>query len=633
MRSLEPILKSNDLRGAVPGQWGPEEAQALGWAVAQAFRDAKALAVGHDMRVSGPALAEALTAGALQAGLDVVQLGRISTDTMYYASGALGLPGAMLTASHNPAGDNGLKLMRPGAKPVSRETGLREVVRAAERYGNGEGRGTASGEGTAASANAGMHDAASASTGIHDAAASVAAAAHDAASSADDAAHGAGVSVGAAAAHDAASSAGAADGAAASVGAAADGAAWCADDAADGAGASVGAAADGAAQRTGVGVFDAAGGAGAAANAAANGAVGGAASVGAGGVVGSAAAGARAERRRTGAVSGMDVLPDFARFLRRAVDLTGIRPLRVAIDAGNGMGGVVADAALGDGVGLGELPVELVRLYFEPDGTFPNHPANPLEPANLADLQRAVVESRADLGVAFDGDADRCFVVDERGEPVAASVIGVLIALREVERERAAGRDPVVVRNAITSQVLPELLEAAGARTVRTRVGHGIIKPAMAELDAVFGAEHSGHFYFRDFFYADSGILTAMHVLAALGSQGLPLSELAEIYTPYAASGELNFRVADPVASIQKVQLAYADDAAQGTVMLDSLDGLTVNHWSNPPRWWANVRPSNTEALLRLNVEAEDRDVMIKVRDGIAGLVGEALSGEGPGIR
>jgi phosphomannomutase len=317
------------------------------------------------------------------------------------------------------------------------------------------------------------------------------------------------------------------------------------------------------------------------------------------------------------------MLPDFAAFLRGQVDLTGVRPLRVVIDAGNGMGGVVADAALGGGAGLEELPVGIVRLFFEPDGTFPNHPANPLEPANLEDLRRAVVASDADLGLAFDGDADRCFVVDETGALVAPSVIGVIIALREVRREQAAGRSPVVVRNAITSQILPELVEAAGARTVRTRVGHGVIKPVMAEADAVFGAEHSGHFYFRDFFYADSGILTAMHVLAALGSQPLALSQLAEFHTPYAASGEVNFRVGDPARSIQKVQRAYADDAARGVVALDSLDGLTVNHWQRPPRWWANVRPSNTEALLRLNVEAEDRDVMNKVRDGIAGIVEE----------
>ncbi|MDR2565339.1 MAG: hypothetical protein LBC97_04635 [Bifidobacteriaceae bacterium] len=467
MRPLSTILKANDLRGAVPEQWGSEEARVLGAAIAHAFADAPALLVGHDMRVSGPELAEALTQGATRAGLNVVSLGQISTDTMYYASGARSLPGAMLTASHNPGGDNGLKLMRPGAKPIGLETGLKEIVAWAD--------------------------------------------AHPDPPPAD----------------------------------------------------------------------------------------------------------------QPGALELADALPDFARFLRRAVDLSGIRPLTVGVDAGNGMGGVVTDAALGTAAGLPALPIRLVPLFFEPDGTFPNHVANPLDPKNLVDLRRAVLDSHADLGLAFDGDADRCFVVDETGEVVTPSVIGVIIALREVAREQSQGRNAVIIHNAITSQVLPELVRASGAEPVRTRVGHSVIKPAMAERDAVFGAEHSGHFYFRDFFYADSGILSAMHVLAALGAQNLPLSQLADMYSPYVASGEVNFRVDDPVHSIQKVQAAYAGDAARGTVTLDSLDGLTVNHWGALPRWWANVRPSNTEALLRLNVEAEDRDVMTKVRDGLAGLVSE----------
>ncbi|MDR0593010.1 MAG: hypothetical protein LBG60_07095 [Bifidobacteriaceae bacterium] len=467
MRPLSAILKTNDLRGAVPEQWGPDEARVLGAAIAHAMAGAEALLVGHDMRVSGPELAQALADGAAGQGLDVIDLGQVSTDTMYYASGAKTLPGAMLTASHNPSGDNGLKLMRPKAKPIGLETGLKEIVAWADAHPD------------------------------------------------------------------------------------------------------------------------------------------------------------RPRAAQPGAIKQIDVLPEFAAFARRAVDLSAIRPLRVAVDAGNGMGGVVAEAVLGTAVGLPPLPLTLVPLFFEPDGTFPNHLANPIDPANLVDLRRAVVESGADLGLAFDGDADRCFVVDERGQPVSPSVIGVIIALREVAREQAQGRPAVVIHNAITSQVLPELVRASGAEPVRTRVGHAVIKPAMAARDAVFGAEHSGHFYFRDFFYADSGVLSAAHVLAALGSQGLPLSRLAEVYSPYAASGEVNFRVDDPAHSIQKVQAVYAADAANGTVTLDSLDGLTVNHWGSAPRWWANVRPSNTEALLRLNVEAEDRDVMIKVRDGIAGLVSE----------
>jgi phosphomannomutase len=466
---LRDILKTNDLRGAVPGQWGPGEAAALGTSLGRTFKDAEAFIVGHDMRLSGPALAEALTAGLTEAGLDVIFLGQVSTDMLYYASGSLNLPGAILTASHNPAGDNGLKLVRPGAKPVGAAAGLAEIVDWAD-------------------------------------------------------------------------------------------------------------------------------------------------------------ANRRAPAAETpGQVRHLDLLRDFAVYLRELVDLTQIRPLKVAIDAGNGMGGVLSDAVLGTTAGLRELPLELVRLYFEPNGAFPNHQPDPLNPANLQELCATVVRAGADIGLAFDGDADRCFMVDQTGRPVPASVIGTLIAMREVAREQASGRGGVVVHNAITSRVLPELVAAAGAEPIRTRVGHSVIKPAMAEHDAVFGAEHSGHFYFRDFYYADSGILGAMHVLAALGSQPLPLSELAEMYSPYSSSGEINFEVADPVAAVQKVQMAYAADAARGVVSLDSLDGLTVSHWGATPRWWANVRPSNTEAMLRLNVEAEDADVMEKVRDGIAGIVGQGV--------
>ncbi|MDR1799633.1 MAG: hypothetical protein LBR19_07115 [Bifidobacteriaceae bacterium] len=465
MHSLTAITKSNDLRGAVPEQWGPAEAVALGVAIAAAFDQAPAILVGHDMRLSGPAMAKALIEGITGAGQDVIDLGQVSTDTIYYASGARGLPGAMLTASHNPAGDNGLKLMRAGAKPMGREAGLGEVVRQAEANPN------------------------------------------------------------------------------------------------------------------------------------------------------------PTPAAQPGAVTQLDVLPDFARYLRGLVNLATSRPLTVVVDAGNGMGGVVAEAVLGTSAGLPALPVNLIKLYFEPDGTFPNHPANPLDPANLRDLQRAVTEHQADLGLAFDGDADRCFVVDETGRVVNPSVIGIVIALHQIGLEQAAGRQPVIVHNAITSQALPELAQAAGATTLRTPVGHALIKPVMAQHDAVFGAEHSGHYYFRDFFYADTGILSALHVLAALGSSDHTLSALAEVYWPYHASGEINFRVADPAAVVERVRQAYAPDAARGVVSIDTLDGLTIGHWDQAPRWWANVRPSNTEPLLRLNVEAADEDVMVKVRTGLSHLI------------
>ena len=299
----------------------------------------------------------------------------------------------------------------------------------------------------------------------------------------------------------------------------------------------------------------------------------------------------------------------------------------MVIDAGNGMAGLTAPAVLGAAAGLSPLPIEIVPLYFELDGSFPNHEANPLEPSNLVDLQAAVVEHGADLGLAFDGDADRCFVVDEHGAPVSPSAITALVGLREVERELAEGRTPTVIHNLITSQVVPDLLSAAGARTVRTRVGHSYIKAEMARYKAVFGGEHSAHYYFRDFFFADTGMLAAMHVLAALDAardaQGEPvaMSSLAEAYMPYAASGEINSVVADVPAARARVVQAYVTEHGAGPVEVDELDGLTISHWGTSPRWWFNLRASNTEPLLRLNVEAADEDVMVKVRDDVLALV------------
>ena len=268
----------------------------------------------------------------------------------------------------------------------------------------------------------------------------------------------------------------------------------------------------------------------------------------------------------SGTLDHRDVLADYAAFLRGLVDLSGIRPLTVVVDAGNGMGGHTVPAVLGTGAGLPELPLTIVPLYFELDGTFPNHEANPLDPKNLVDLQAAVREHRADLGLAFDGDADRCFVVDERGEPVSPSAITGLIARREVARAVANGADAgdvAVVHNVITSAQVPEVIAATGARAIRTRVGHSFIKAEMARHGAVFGGEHSAHYYFRDFWFADTGMLAAMHVLAALGEQAEPLSTVMADLQRYAASGEINSTVTDAVAATERVR-AWAAHAGRG---------------------------------------------------------------------
>lgn len=486
---LTGLIKAYDVRGIVPDQFSPEVARAIGAAFADvvvlpaARPDSRpAVVIGNDMRPSGPELVAAFAAGLTGRGVDVTTIGLCSTDGLYHASGVLDLPGAMFTASHNPAEYNGIKLCRSGARPVGEETGLAEVRDLAARY------------------------------------LAVPPPAVDA----------------------------------------------------------------------------------------------------------------------PGAVTERVMLPEYAGFLRGLVDLSGTRPLKVVVDAGNGMAGLTAPAVLGTAAGLPALPLDVVPLYFELDGTFPNHEANPLDPKNLVDLQRAVVEHGADLGLAFDGDADRCFVVDETGAAVSPSAITALVGLREAAKERAAGRTPTVIHNLITSQVVPDLLRAAGARTVRTRVGHSFIKAQMAEYAAVFGGEHSAHYYFRDFFFADTGMLAAMHVLAALGeavaADGTPvaLSELAGQYQPYAASGEINSRVADVAVARARVVDAYVTRQGAGPVEVDELDGLTVSHWEGRPRWWFNLRASNTEPLLRLNVEAADEDMMIKVRDDVLALVRAGESDEQP---
>jgi phosphomannomutase len=478
---LTGLIKAYDVRGVVPEQLNADVARAIGAAFADVVVVPEAAAgerpravVANDMRPSGPELVTAFADGLTSRGVDVIRIGLASTDGLYYASGSLAIPGAMFTASHNPARYNGIKLCRAGARPVGQDSGLAAVRDLAARY---------------------------LATGVP-----------------------------------------------------------------------------------------------------------------------AVAADAR------GTVSERDLLADYAGFLRSLVDLSGIRTLRVVVDAGNGMGGFTAPAVLGTGAGLPALPLEVVPLYFELDGTFPNHEANPLEPANLLDLQAAVVEHDADIGLAFDGDADRCFVIDEHGDAVSPSAITALVGLREVAREQAAGRTPTIIHNLITSQVVPDLVRAAGAKVVRTRVGHSFIKAEMARHGAVFGGEHSAHYYFRDFFFADTGMLAALHVLAALGGQSHPLSALAEQYQPYSASGEINSLVEDVPAARARVVQAYVTEQGAGPVTVDELDGLTVSHWGSTPQWWFNLRPSNTEPLLRLNVEAADEDVMVKVRDDVLALVRADMS-------
>jgi phosphomannomutase len=305
-----------------------------------------------------------------------------------------------------------------------------------------------------------------------------------------------------------------------------------------------------------------------------------------------------------GTITPRNLLADYAEHLRKLVDLSGIRPLKVAIDAGNGMGGyTVPEVFTG-------LPLQTVPLYFELDGSFPHHEANPIDPANLRDLQHAVISSGADIGLAFDGDADRCFVVDERGEIVSPSVLTALIAVRELAREPGA----TVIHNLITSRGVPEIIAEHGGVPVRTRVGHSFIKAQMAATGAIFGGEHSGHFYFRDFWFADSGMLAAMHVLAALGSQPGPLSALLAGYSRYTASGEINSEVSDPAAVAAAVRESFA---SRPGVTIDELDGLTVTGAG----WWFNLRPSNTEPLLRLNVEAPDEAQLAAIRDEVLRMV------------
>ncbi len=427
------VFLAYDVRGLVPEQLDADLSRRIGAAFARLVGREEPgtgrIVVGRDMRTSGAELAGAFTAGVTGEGLDVVDLGLCSTDMLYFASGRLDAPGAVFTASHNPAGYNGIKLCLSAARPVGQHSGLAEV------------------------------------------------------------------------------------------------------------------AADVAADTPPAG--------------------------------------------RSGGVGELDLLGEFADHVRSFVDTAALRPLRVVADVANGMGGLVVPAVF-DG-----LPFDLEVMYPDLDGTFPNHPADPLQSANLADLRERVVEVGADVGLAFDGDADRVFLVDEEARPVSGSLTTALVAAGVLAREPGA----TVIHNLICSRAVPEVIAEHGGRPVRSRVGHSFIKEAMASEGAAFAGEHSGHYYFRDNYRADSGLIAALMVLEALSTSGGTLGDLLAPYDRYAASGEVNFEVADPAEAIQRVSLHYAREGSQ-----DTLDGLTVDLGS----WWFNLRPSNTEPLLRLNLEAAD---------------------------
>jgi phosphomannomutase len=473
------IFKAYDIRGIVPDELDEAAAESVGAAFAE-LTGAPGVVIVHDMRTSSAPLADAFGRGATSRGADVISAGLGSTDMLYYASGSLGMPGAMITASHNPAKYNGIKLCRAGARPVGADTGLAELREMAQRGGS-------------------VPDGPVSDGPVPD-----------------------------------------------------------------------GPVSDGL-------------------------------------LPNGSGRNSSARNGTAGTITSRDLLSGYAAYLKTLVDLSGIRPLKVAVDAGNGMAGHTVPRVF-DG-----LAIETVPLYFELDGTFPHHEANPIDPANLADLQRAVVASGADIGLAFDGDADRCFVVDERGEIVSPSALTALIAVRELAREPGA----TIIHNLITSRAVPEIVSEHGGKPVRTRVGHSFIKAEMARTGAVFGGEHSGHFYFRDFWFADSGMLAALHVLAALGTQDGPLSPLLACYLRYQASGEINSAVADQAAAALAVRKSFA---GRSGVTTDELDGLTVTG----DGWWFNLRPSNTEPLLRLNVEARDEATLSAVRDEVLGKMRDA---------
>jgi phosphomannomutase len=312
-----------------------------------------------------------------------------------------------------------------------------------------------------------------------------------------------------------------------------------------------------------------------------------------------------------------EIMQEYASYLRKLVDLSSIRPLKIVIDAANGMGGLTAPSVLGTSANLPGLPLEIVPLYFELDGSFPNHEANPLDPKNLVDLQKAVLEHKADVGLAFDGDADRVFVIDEKGQPVTPSAIAAIVSLSEIARAKVKGDGEILVlHNLLTSKAVAEFIQSAGAKPVRTRVGHSLIKDEMAKTGAIFGGEHSAHYYFKDFYGADSGMLAAMHVLREFGLQDQPLSEFTARFNPYFASGEINSTVSSAKEKISQIRAEYSGYAA------DELDGVTISSAAGEsPWWWFNVRSSNTEPLLRLNVESSDQAACKALTDKLLGII------------
>ncbi len=306
----------------------------------------------------------------------------------------------------------------------------------------------------------------------------------------------------------------------------------------------------------------------------------------------------------------VDVMQDYVTYLRSLVKLEGARKLKIVVDAANGMGGLTVPAVFGSAAGLPALDFEIIPMYFELDGTFPNHEANPLDSKNLVDLQRAVLEHSADLGLAFDGDADRCFAIDEKGNAISPSAVAAIVAKREIERVQALGESEItVIHNALTSRSVEEVIAQCGAKPFRTKVGHSLIKDAMAETGAVFGGEHSAHYYFRDFWGADNGMLAAMHLVAELAGSGELASSLGQRFTPYFASGEINSTVAYPDAALQRVREVLVGATEE------VFDGTTFSFESENVWWWANIRPSNTEPLLRLNVESSHEASMVEIRD------------------
>jgi phosphomannomutase len=429
MPDLDAIFKAYDIRGTVPDQFDAPTARAIGAAFAR-FSGAARILVARDMRPSGVELSRAFADGATSQGVDVVDLGMASTDLIYFAAGHLDAPGAMFTASHNPAQYNGVKLCLAGARPVGQDTGLAAIK-------------------------------------------------------------------------------------AAVVG----------------------------------GVPDGPGG---------------------------------------GTITEQNLLDDFAVHVRSFVDESTLLPLKVVADTANGMGGLVAPRVF-EG-----LPFSLEIMYGELDGTFPNHPADPIQPENQKDLQARVLETGADVGLAFDGDADRVFLVDEKAELLSGSTTTAMVAASMLAKHPGA----TILHNLICSKAVPEVIRERGGTPIRTRVGHSFIKEVMAETGAVFGGEHSGHYYFRENYRADSGIIAALVVLELCSQANQPLSELREPFERYADSGEINTEVPDPQAVLQKVADAYRD------AQQDRLDGLTVDLGD----WWFNLRPSNTEPLLRLNLEAATRE-------------------------